>query len=82
MHKITKKKSQLAVQILIHRISKQTNHFLFTEKQGYCTAHLINEGVYIEGRKVTIEFSPTGDTKNTKCILNPPKTEGNDFVSC
>ena len=65
----------------MEKVIKQTI-FLYTEQPGYCTAHLINEGVSIVGGKVTVEFSSTGDTQRTLCILDPPKTEENPFLPC
>ena len=67
----------------VNILSKLTGHLsVYTEQPGYCTAHLINEGMSIKGREVIVEFSPTGDAQETFCILDPPKTEENNFFPC
>ena len=63
-------------------LSYEWGAFLITEQEGYCTAHLINEGVSVKGNKVTLEFTLSGDAERASCILNPPATKENQFFPC
>lgn len=81
-HSQKQKDSLLIVQVLSHGISNHVSCILSIEKPDVCTVHLINEGVSISGQTVKVEFSPTGGTQSTACILDPPQTGGNKFLPC
>ena len=61
---------------MLSKLLYQFNHtflslwYACTEDDGRCTVHLINRGVVVIGKSVTVEFATTGPVSSLICQLD------------
>ena len=60
-------------------------HWIYPETTGVCSAHLINDGVTVEGRNVIVEWQGTGPSAKNRvdsfrCILDGGVAESCEFL--